>query len=76
MKTVFGFVMLLLLAVAFFFITVSISGLAISTANSWILGGNFSDAWSLVWERKFVVFGWTILFYSPALFSFSANKAK
>jgi hypothetical protein len=76
MKTVFGFVMLLLLAAAFFFITVSISGLAISTANSWILGGNFSDAWSLVWERKFVVFAWTILFYSPALFSFSANKAK
>jgi hypothetical protein len=68
--------MLLLLAAAFFFITVSISGLAISTANSWILGGNFSDAWSLVWERKFVVFAWTILFYSPALFSFSANKAK
>jgi len=76
MKTVFGFIMLLLLAAAFFFITVSISGLAISTANSWILGGNFSDAWSLVWERKFVVFAWTILFYSPALFSFSANKAK
>jgi hypothetical protein len=76
MKTVFGFIMLLLLAVAFFFITVSISGLAISTANSWILGGNFSDAWSLVWERKFVVFGWTILFYSPALFSISGNKAK
>jgi hypothetical protein len=50
--------------------------LAISASNSWILGGNFSDAWSLVWDRKFVVFGWTILFYSPALFSFSANKAK
>ena len=76
MKTVFGFIVLMLLLVAFFFVTVSISGLAISSANSWILGGNFSDAWSLVWDRKFVVFAWTILFYSPALLSVSANKAK
>ena len=54
--------------VFFFFISIVISGLAISTANSWVLGGNFSDAWSIVWQKKFVVFGWSMLFFSlPAL---------
>ena len=65
------FVGLFILAVAVFMIfmaTVAFSGLAIATANSWILGGNFSDAWNSVWERKFIVFGWSMLFVFPISF--------
>jgi len=74
MKIIIGFITFLLLMVVFFFMTVAISGLAIGSANSWILNGNFSDAWSMVWEKKFVVFGWAMLFFSAIAITSSIKK--
>lgn len=38
------------------------SALAIGAANAWFLSGNFSDGWSLAWQKPFVLFGWGFLF--------------
>lgn len=62
MKILLGFISAAVLLLIFFFITVSIGSLAIASSNSWIIGGNFSDAWSLCWDRKFIVFCWSLLF--------------
>lgn len=74
MKIILGLIVFLFLAAVFFFVTVAVSGLAISSANSWILDGNFSDAWSSVWQKKFVVFGWAMLFFSLIAITTSLKK--
>lgn len=57
-----------------FFLCVGIAGLMIGSANAWILGGNFSDAWSMAWENKFVTFGWFLLFIIINSIPFGARK--
>lgn len=37
-------------------------GLAIGTANAWILEGTFSDGWSAVWDRWVPALGWSVIF--------------
>lgn len=74
MKFIIGFLSIVAAAIVVFFATVAFSGLAIAAANSWILGGNFSDAWSSVWSRKFVVFGWSILFLGPISFRSASSR--
>jgi len=64
MKTFFALALAAFVIIASFFAVVLLSSLAISSANSWIIGGNFSDAWTLCMNRKFVVFGWAALFFS------------
>lgn len=63
MKTLIGAIAIILFAALAYVSSVAFSGLAIATANSWILGGNFSDAWHLVWSRQIIVFAWFIIFF-------------
>lgn len=52
---IIGFVIIVLVALVF-------GALAIGAANAWFLSGNFSDGWSLAWQKPFVLFGWSCLF--------------
>ena len=78
MKSFSGSIFLLIFMVAIvvvsFFICVSIAGLMIGSANAWILGGSFSDAWHLAWENKFVAFAWFILFVIINSIPFGVRK--
>lgn len=64
-KTVTGFWAFVLFAVV---IAVALGlglvfiALAVGTANSWILQGNFTDGWNAVWGRWLIALGWGILF--------------
>lgn len=74
MKTALGILMSVVIVVISFFLIVLISSLAIASANSWIIGGNFSDAWNLCMEKKFIVFGWAALFFSLVAIVTRQNK--
>lgn len=61
-KTMIGLFAIALALIAFYVFGVVIGALSISAANSWILGGNFSDAWQASIDRHYVTFGWYFLF--------------
>lgn len=37
-------------------------GLAVGSANAWILQGTFSDGWHAVWDRWVQSLGWSLIF--------------
>lgn len=74
MKTILALLMLIAVVVVSFFLIVVIGSLAIASANSWIIGGNFSDAWDLCMENKFIVFAWAALFFSVVAIGTRQNK--
>lgn len=63
MKTLIGAIALGILAVISYLAVVAFSGLAIATANSWVLGGNFSDAWHMTWSHQLIVVLWFVIFF-------------
>lgn len=62
MSKLLGFILVLLaiaLGIGLFLVWI---GLAIGSANAWIIEGTFNDGWHAVWDRWLIATGWGILF--------------
>lgn len=64
LKFIGGTLVAVLAVVGFFLLFLLWTGVAIGSANAWILQGTFSDGWSAVWDRWLIAIGWTTLFTS------------
>lgn len=61
-KFLFGLVATVVVLVVIGFLTLCWVGLAIGSANAWILEGTFSDGWDAVWDRWLPAVGWALIF--------------